>query len=104
MISNVGGYATVAATTESYLIPSSLLNVTITGLISRSIRNEKYIGTSDFHGYQCDTKFHDEDFSLWYVDQLMAEIKVIETPYPYATSVVREQSMTFINRLMKKYR
>jgi hypothetical protein len=48
------------------------------------------------------TEFHDEDFSLWYVDQLMAEIKTIETPYPYATSVVRE-SMTFINRLMKKY-
>jgi hypothetical protein len=103
VICDVGGYATVAATTEDYLIPSSLLNATISGLISRSILNDKYIGTHDFHGCRFYTEFHDEDLSLWYVDQLMAEIKTIETPYPYATSVVREQSMTFINSLMKKY-
>jgi hypothetical protein len=40
----------VAASAEDYLIPSSILNATLSGLISRSVLNADYIYAQDFHG------------------------------------------------------
>jgi len=78
VIADIAGYATVAVTTEDYIIPSSLLNATINGLISRTILNQAYIGPNDFHGCKFYSEFQEEDLSLWYVDQIMAEINTIE--------------------------
>ncbi len=107
VIADIAGYATVAVTTEDYIIPSSLLNATINGLISRTILNQAYIGPNDFHGCKFYSEFQEEDLSLWYVDQIMAEINTIEKPSLCVDNVNREQlqktNKTFINQLLKKY-
>ncbi|MBQ3033143.1 MAG: cysteine protease StiP family protein [Deferribacterales bacterium] len=40
----------LCGTHEDILIPNSCFNSTITGMISRTILNDKLIGTNDFHG------------------------------------------------------
>lgn len=107
VIADIGGYATVAVTNEDYVIPSALLNATINGLISRTILNKAYIEPNDFHGCKFYSEFCDNDLSLWYVEQLMSEIKTIDKPSRCPDNINREQlqkaNQVFVNRLMTTY-
>jgi len=57
-------------TREDFLIPSACLNSTVSGLVSRTVLNDNYIFTGDFHG----TKFYKEllpfDVSNFYIDEI----------------------------------
>ena len=50
VISDIANVSDFAVNNEDYLIPSSALNSTISGLVSRSILNKTYIKNGDFHG------------------------------------------------------
>lgn len=106
VITDISGSATVAVTTEDYAIPSALLNATINGLISRTVLNPMYIGTNDFHGCKFYTEFREVDLSLWYIEQLMAEISAIKEILACVTThhaQLQDISKTFIARLMATY-
>ena len=49
VLSDLAGSAACAASCADYLIPSSILNATVSGLVSRSVLNES-IHPGDFHG------------------------------------------------------
>ncbi len=49
VLSDLAGSAACAASCLDYLIPSSILNATVSGLLSRSVLNDA-IGPGDFHG------------------------------------------------------
>jgi hypothetical protein len=72
-VADLCGVAAAAATSEDYLIPSSVLGCTISGLISRSILNADLIGPGDFHGCVYYEEFVAHDLSRWFVDRLMGE-------------------------------
>ena len=72
MLSDLAGTAACAASSLDYLIPSSILNATVSGLVSRSILNES-IGPGDFHGCVYYDEFEAHDLSLEFVDSLVAE-------------------------------
>ncbi|HAI69503.1 MAG TPA: hypothetical protein DCM38_08720 [Gammaproteobacteria bacterium] len=107
VIADIGGYATVAVTSEDYIIPSALLNATINGLISRTILNPAYLGPEDFHGCKYYSEFSEDDLSIWYVEQLMAEIKILEIPNQGFATLNREAlqktNQNFVNQLMTRY-
>ncbi|MFT8321735.1 MAG: cysteine protease StiP family protein [Bacillus sp. (in: firmicutes)] len=68
------GYCTnLYGTREDFLIPSACLNSTVSGLVSRTVLNDVYIGKEDFHG----AKFYQEllpfDVSNYYLDEITAE-------------------------------
>jgi hypothetical protein len=67
VLSDLAGAAFVAASCEDYLIPSSILNATVSGLVSRSVLNEA-IGPDDFHGCVLYEQFAGEDRSRSFVD------------------------------------
>ncbi|MBL0721403.1 MAG: hypothetical protein JJV88_02350, partial [Sulfurovum sp.] len=50
VISDIASVADFSVGNDDYLIPSSALNSTISGLVSRSILNNSYIKEGDFHG------------------------------------------------------
>ncbi|MFT5875100.1 MAG: hypothetical protein ACI8WT_004081 [Clostridium sp.] len=60
----------IYGTREDFLIPSACLNSTVSGLVSRTVLNDKYIDSDDFHG----TKFYSElksvDVSNFYIDEI----------------------------------
>jgi hypothetical protein len=64
----------IAPSDADYLIPSSIMNATLSGLVSRSILNEQ-IGPQDFHGCVYYAEFAPQDRSVWFVDALRETIR-----------------------------
>ena len=71
VLSDLAGTAACAASCDDYLIPSSILNATVSGLVSRSILNEQ-IGPGDFHGCVYYQQFEAQDQSQAFADSLVA--------------------------------
>ena len=72
VLSDLAGTAACAASCDDYLIPSSILNATVSGLISRSILNES-IGPGDFHGCVYYQQFEAQDQSQAFADDVTAQ-------------------------------
>lgn len=72
VLSDLAGTAACAASSLDYLIPSSILNATVSGLVSRSVLNES-IGPGDFHGCVYYDEFEAHDLSREFADSLIAE-------------------------------
>ncbi|MCL2160422.1 MAG: cysteine protease StiP family protein [Betaproteobacteria bacterium] len=73
VLADLAGKAFCAATADDYLIPSSILNSTISGLVSRSILNDA-IGPGDYHGCVYFTEFAEHDLSVWFVDEILRAV------------------------------
>lgn len=78
VISDIGATADVAATYDDYTIPSALLNSIVSGLISRSILNER-IGNG-FHGCVVYKEFESIDLSNWFVDEICKKMNPEKIP------------------------
>jgi hypothetical protein len=72
VLSDLAGTAACAASSADYLIPSSILNATVSGLVSRSVLNES-IGPGDFHGCVYYADFEAHDLSREFADSVTAE-------------------------------
>lgn len=90
VLSDLAGTAACAATSDDYLIPSSILNATVSGLISRSVLNES-IGPGDFHGCVYYDEFESQDLSRQFADSLIAE----------GIEQAQAQSDSYVNGLKK---
>jgi len=74
---DLAGVAAQAASADDYLIPSAILNATISGLISRSILNSDYIGVDDFHGCVFYEAFEKADLSQWFIQEIGENIALL---------------------------
>ena len=72
VLSDLAGTAACAASSADYLIPSSILNATVSGLVSRSVLNDA-IGPGDFHGCVYYAEFEAHDLSRAFANSLIAE-------------------------------
>ena len=72
VLSDLAGTAECAASSADYLIPSSILNATVSGLVSRSVLNAS-IGPGDFHGCVYYEAFAPHDVSRPFADDLVAQ-------------------------------
>lgn len=77
VVADLCGAAEVSATGEDYLIPSSLLNAIISGLVSRSVLNERLVGPGDFHACVYHEHWQAEDKSRWFVDEIFSRIRAL---------------------------
>lgn len=109
VLADLAGKAHCAATVEDYLIPSSILNATISGLVSRSILNDA-IGEMDYHGCVLFDEFADHDLSVWFVDQIVSLADSMLSsdipslaPCPLDRRAQSEQSDLFIAEEMARY-
>jgi hypothetical protein len=74
VIADLSGSAAVAATTEDYLIPSCLLNATVSGLVSRSVYDDKRSAASDFHGCVYYEQFKAHDLSNYFIESILKQL------------------------------
>ena len=105
VISDIAFVSDFAVTNEDYLIPSSALNSTISGLVSRSILNEM-INSNDFHGCKYYQEFEKNDLSLWFVDEVMKIIRNLElekTPLITKNNNKNINISTFLKNIQKEY-
>lgn len=70
VVADPGHCAEIYGTREDLLIPSSCLNSTVSGLMSRTIYSEDWIGKNDFHGAKYYAHLEEEDVSLDYIEKI----------------------------------
>lgn len=104
VLSDLAGAAACAASCDDYLIPSSILNATVSGLISRTVMNED-MRADDFHGCVFYAQFADLDRSQSFVDELVR--LALAEPQPRTQAIdaaaARERSQTYIGAAMRRY-
>lgn len=72
VLADPGHCVEIFGTREDYLIPSACLNSTVSGLVSRTVLNDAYIGPGDFHGAKFYEQLRDADVSVEFLDQVSA--------------------------------
>lgn len=107
VLSDLSGKADFSATYEDYLIPSSILNSIVSGLISRTILNEN-VKENDFHACKYYKEFEENDLSLKFIDFIMDKISNINIDKLIYNNIhdknkIIEENEKFISFLMDKY-
>ncbi|MEH7418198.1 cysteine protease StiP family protein [Neobacillus drentensis] len=77
VIADPGCCTTLFGTREDFLIPSACLNSTVSGLVSRTVLNEAYIGKDDFHGAKFYQNLLSEDLSNEFINLIAEEFSNI---------------------------
>lgn len=72
VLADPGACAVLFGTRDDFLIPSACLNATVSGLVSRTILNDRFIGPDDYHGAKFYGDLSDEDLSNDFIDQVTA--------------------------------
>lgn len=75
VLADLSGSAAYAASTEDYLIPSCILNATVSGLASRSLYDAHLVAEQGFHACVYYDEFSPYDVSRYFVEQVLACIE-----------------------------
>ncbi|MDR1135474.1 MAG: cysteine protease StiP family protein [Clostridiales Family XIII bacterium] len=68
-------------TRQDFLIPSSCLNSTVSGLISRTVYRPDIIGAADFHGAMYYREFKDDDRTYEFIDTVERHFDLSNTDH-----------------------
>jgi len=68
VLADTGHCVEIFGTREDYLIPSACLNSTVSGLVSRTVLNDRLIGPGQFHGAKFYASLADADVSTVFLD------------------------------------
>jgi hypothetical protein len=72
VLADPGRCVRIFGTREDYLIPSACLNSTVSGLVSRTVLNDRLIGPQDFHGAKFYAGLSAADVSGRFLDAVSA--------------------------------
>ena len=97
VLTDLSGWATVAASSEDYLIPSCILNATISGLVSRSVYDKHTASPTDFHGCLYYEQFAQHDLSNYFIDAILARVDIIRQVFRSGIGSPSQQSSTITN-------
>lgn len=108
VLTDLSGSAAVAASSDDYLIPSSVLNSTVSGLVSRSVYDPHTAGADDFHGCVYYQQFAEQDLSAYFIETMLACVeRVWRTGKFKAPTINRQQlqnvSHTLLRDLTEQY-
>ena len=103
---DISGSARHAASEDDYLLPSSLLGGTISGLVSRSVLPREDIGAARFHGCVELSRLRRYDVSRWFAAHIEAlcceaEPRAVRARLDCADKHARSQE--FISELMTEF-
>ena len=114
VLTDLCGEAGMAPSHEDFLVPSSILNSIVSGLVSRSILNPDHIGPGDFHGcvYYDHLALH--DLSRSFVDRIMLEVERLAKATPIAAIKaeplreeqrrdLQKQGKEFVGRILRDH-
>lgn len=82
VIADPANVTQLCGTHDDILIPSSCLNSTVSGLISRTFLRDDIIGKDDFHGAAYYGELTDSDLSYDFIETIEKEFVMENVPYP----------------------
>ena len=110
VLTDLSGWAAVAASSEDYLIPSCILNATISGLVSRSFYDKYTTSPTDFHGCLYYEQFARHDLSNYFIKAILARVDVIQQVFrsglgvrPSNRQQLQTLSQQFLLRIAERY-
>jgi Phosphoribosyl transferase (PRTase)/PELOTA RNA binding domain len=117
VLADLSGTARISASAEDYLIPSSILNATVSGLISRSVLDKTQLADTDFHGCYFYQEYAAADLSNSFIETILNCVNQLnlgnilndadsEPQILHETShkqQLREQSKQFLSWIQQKY-
>lgn len=108
VVADPGYCATIYGTREDLLIPSSCLNSTVSGLMSRTIYSEEWVGEEDFHGAKYYKDLEDYDVSLEYIDIIANYFSDVEEEAELKSKEdvdtnLTWKGMSFVKEIMLEY-
>jgi len=106
VLSDLAGAAACAASCDDYLIPSSILNATVSGLVSRTVMDE-HMGADDFHGCVVYEQFASHDRSQAFADELVRLALALPRDAAHAQPVdagaARARSQAYVGAAMGRH-
>jgi hypothetical protein len=87
----------LCGTHEDFLIPSSCLNSTISGLISRTFLRNDLIGKNDFHGAVYYGELIHEDKSYEFIDTVCSYFDSVD--YNYFNNIPKQKNMVGLDEI-----
>ncbi|MGL5417470.1 MAG: cysteine protease StiP domain-containing protein [Clostridium sp.] len=88
----------IYGTREDFGLATSCLNSTVSGLISRTIYNKRYVKENDFHGAKYLSYLEDMDVSNYFIEKIENEFKnVVVENY-----VLEEINVDYANKVILK--
>lgn len=112
VVADLCGQAEVSATFDDYLLPSSLLNAIISGLISRSVLSEQLVKAGEFHACAYYAHWLAVDKSRWFVDAVFAEVQAAiphmdeqspQLAVPDIRQTMQKRSRAFLHHCQQKF-
>lgn len=91
----------LCGTHEDILIPSSCLNCTVSGLVSRTFLREDIIGKEDFHGAVYYEELQEADLSYAFLHAIEAEFQM---HCPQEETCVSGQGIEEVKQIAEKFR
>jgi hypothetical protein len=106
VLSDLAGASACAASGDDYLIPSSILNATVSGLVSRTVLDER-IGPQDFHGCVYYGEFAQHDQSQRFADEVtalaLAQAHDLPPTVPLDAHAAAQRSRAWLDAAMARY-
>ncbi|WP_378735039.1 phosphoribosyltransferase [Nocardia brasiliensis] len=81
-------------TRDDFLIASACLNSTVSGLVSRTVLNDRLIGPGEFHGAKYYRELVGDDVSLRLLDTVSAAFDAVRARVPAEVAAVRASDRT----------
>jgi hypothetical protein len=110
VVADPGYCSNLYGTREDFLIPSACLNSTVSGLVSRTVLNEQYIGPDDFHGAKYYKNFSSVDVSNEFLNIISQQFQSIqrEVLKEYLQKEAESNELTFagltdVEKIMSEY-
>ena len=106
VLTDLSGWAAVAASSDDYLIPSCILNATISGLVSRSVYEPATASPADFHSCVYYHQFAEHDLSQYFIAAILARVEGIKDQpktQPYNRQQLQATSRQFLQWVAERY-
>lgn len=103
VLADIAGTAGFSATRSDYLLPSAILNATVSGLVSRTVLNP-YVGPKDFHGCALLHHLAPHDKSRYFVDSVWSQVvRLLDGEIAHRASVDAEVNPQELNAAIGRY-
>ena len=100
VLSDPAYIAEKCGTHDDFLIASSCLNSTVSGLLSRTFLRSDIIGENDFHGAHFYSELMDEDLTYYFIDSV---VSCFDTVKPISDEHTGTDGMEEAREICEKY-
>ncbi|GAB2488162.1 phosphoribosyltransferase [Jatrophihabitans fulvus] len=77
VLADPGGCVTTFGTRDDFLVPSACLNSTVSGLVSRTVLNDRILAPGQFHGAKFYRELADADVSRRFLDAISQRFEAV---------------------------